>query len=125
MALLLNPGEFACGAGLRSVTDWTHYNHEYTSNRLNTPLLDSLAFQKSSPIYFAENLEDPLLLLHGMVDDNVQYQDVVQLSQRFIELKKDNWDLVGYPVEPHGFRNAYSWYDEYKRIYLHFEKYLK
>ena len=35
MALLTKPDEFACGAALRSVTDWSHYNHEYTSNILN------------------------------------------------------------------------------------------
>ena len=116
MALLTEPGKFKCGAAIRSVTDWAHYNHAYTSNILNTPELDPEAFRKSSPIYFAENLEDRLLILHGMVDDNVQYQDVVRLAQRFIELGKKNWDLVGYPIEPHGFKETSSWVDEYGRI---------
>jgi dipeptidyl aminopeptidase/acylaminoacyl peptidase len=116
MALLTEPGKFNCGAALRSVTDWAHYNHEYTSNILNTPLLDSLSFKKSSPIYFAENLEDNLLMLHGVMDDNVQFQDVVRLSQRFIELKKEDWELALFPVEPHGFKQPTSWYNEYKRI---------
>lgn len=116
MALLTEPGKFQCGAAVRSVTDWAHYNHPYTSNILNTPTEDPEAFEQSSPIYFAENLEDRLLMLHGMVDDNVQYQDVVRLSQRFIELGKTGWDLVGYPVEPHGFKETTSWVDEYGRI---------
>lgn len=122
MALLKEPGKFKCGAALRSVTDWAHYNHEYTSNILNTPEMDSLAFQVSSPIYFAENLQDHLLMLHGMVDDNVQFQDVVRLSQRFIELGKDNWELAVFPIEDHGFKTASSWTDEYKRIFNLFEK---
>jgi dipeptidyl aminopeptidase/acylaminoacyl peptidase len=122
MGLLTKPNEFACGAALRSVTDWAHYNHEYTSNILNYPETDSLAYQKSSPIYFAENLNKPLLMLHGMVDDNVQFQDVVRLSQRFIELGKKEWELAVYPVEAHGFKEAYSWYDEYRRIFELFEK---
>jgi len=125
MGLLTKPGEFACGAALRSVTDWAHYNHEYTSNILNYPETDREAYRKSSPIYFAENLQDPLLMLHGMVDDNVQFQDVVRLSQRFIELGKKNWELAVFPVENHGFKEAYSWYDEYRRIFELFEKYLK
>ena len=116
MALLTKPNEFACGAALRSVTDWAHYNHEYTSNILNSPETDPEAYRKSSPIYFAENLQDPLLMLHGMVDDNVQFQDVVRLSQRFIELGKEDWELAVYPVESHGFKESYSWYDEYRRI---------
>lgn len=117
MAMLTTPGEFPCGAALRSVTDWAHYNHEYTSNILNYPGTDPEAYRKSSPIYYANNLEGKLLMLHGMVDDNVQFQDVVRLSQRFIELGKENWELAVFPVEAHGFKEAYSWNDEYRRIY--------
>jgi dipeptidyl aminopeptidase/acylaminoacyl peptidase len=125
MGLLTKPNEFACGAALRSVTDWAHYNHEYTSNILNYPETDTEAYRKSSPIYFAENLQDPLLMLHGMVDDNVQFQDVVRLSQRFIELGKRDWNLAAFPVESHGFKESYSWYDEYRRILELFEQHLK
>ncbi|MFO0495848.1 MAG: prolyl oligopeptidase family serine peptidase [Flavobacteriia bacterium] len=117
MAMLSTPGKFNCGAALRSVTDWAHYNHEYTSNILNYPETDPDAYKKSSPIYFAENLQGKLLMLHGMVDDNVQFQDVVRLSQRFIELGKENWELAVFPVESHGFKESYSWNDEYRRIY--------
>ncbi len=122
MALLTRPNEFACGAALRSVTDWRHYNHEYTSNILNYPNNDSIAYSKSSPIYYAENLNKPLLMLHGMVDDNVQFQDVVRLGQRFIELGKKDWELSLFPVEAHGFVRPYSWTDEYRRILELFEK---
>jgi dipeptidyl aminopeptidase/acylaminoacyl peptidase len=125
MGLLTKPNEFACGAALRSVTDWAHYNHEYTSNILNYPETDPQAYRKSSPIYYAENLAKPLLMLHGMVDDNVQFQDIVRLSQRFIELGKKDWELAVYPTEAHGFRASYSWYDEYRRIFELFDKQLK
>ncbi|NDB34401.1 MAG: S9 family peptidase [Flavobacteriia bacterium] len=124
MSLFQHPDAFACGAALRSVTDWAHYNHEYTSNILNYPDTDPKAYRASSPIYYAEGLKKPLLILHGMVDDNVQYQDVVRLQQRLIELGKTNWELASYPVESHGFKEAYSWYDEYQRIYALFERYL-
>jgi len=124
MALFLEPETFACGAALRSVTDWAHYNHAYTSNILNIPVEDSLAYRRSSPIYHAEGLEDPLIMLHGMVDTNVQFQDVVRLSQRLIELGKENWELAVFPVEGHGFDEAFSWTDEYRRIYELFQEYL-
>ena len=125
MALLTKPDEFACGAALRSVTDWSHYNHEYTSNILNYPETDSLAYRRSSPINFAENLSKPLVMLHGMVDGNVQFQDVVRLSQRFIELGKKDWELAVFPVEGHGFKTASSWTDEYRRILELFERVLR
>jgi acetyl esterase/lipase len=116
MAMLTKPTEFKSGAALRSVTDWAHYNHGYTGNILNFPETDPIAFQKSSPIYFANNLQGNLLMLHGMVDDNVEYKDIVRLSQRFIELGKKNWSLASFPVEAHGFKETYSWIDEYSRI---------
>ena len=116
MAMLTAPKEFTSGAGLRSVTDWAHYNHGYTGNILNFPETDPDAYKKSSPIYFANNLEGNLLMLHGMVDDNVEYKDIVRLSQRFIELGKKKWSLASFPVESHGFKETYSWVDEYTRI---------
>jgi len=121
MAMLTTPKEFASGAALRSVTDWAHYNHGYTGNILNFPETDPIAFQKSSPIYYADKLEGNLLMLHGMVDDNVEYKDIVRISQRFIELGKKNWSLASFPVEAHGFRETYSWIDEYSRILQLFE----
>lgn len=114
---LFNHGElFTSGAALRSVTDWAHYNHGYTANILNTPEEDPIAYRRSSPIYFAEGLKGNLLIAHGMLDVNVHFQDVVRLSQRLIELKKDNWEMAVYPVEDHGFVTPSSWTDEYKRI---------
>ncbi|KYP15431.1 prolyl oligopeptidase family serine peptidase [Flavihumibacter sp. CACIAM 22H1] len=125
MGLFTAPGTFAAGAALRPVTDWAHYNHGYTSNILNTPAEDSIAYRKSSPIYFAEGLSDHLLICHGVVDVNVHFQDVVRLNQRLIELGKDNWELALYPVEDHGFVEPSSWTDEYKRIFKLFEEVLK
>jgi dipeptidyl aminopeptidase/acylaminoacyl peptidase len=124
MALFTEPKHFGAGAALRSVTDWAHYNQGYTSNILNLPQNDTLAYRRSSPIYFAEGLEDPLLMAHGMVDTNVHFQDIVRLSQRLIELGKTRWELAAYPVEDHAFVRPSSWADEYRRIFELFERYL-
>jgi dipeptidyl aminopeptidase/acylaminoacyl peptidase len=125
MAMFTQPDVFAAGAALRSVTDWAHYNHGYTSNILNEPFTDTLAYKKSSPIYYAEGLKGALLMAHGMVDVNVHFQDIVRLTQRLIELKKENWELAVYPMEDHGFVEPTSWMDEYKRILKLMETNLK
>jgi dipeptidyl aminopeptidase/acylaminoacyl peptidase len=124
MALFTEPGSFGAGAALRSVTDWAHYNHGYTARILNQPQGDTLAFRRSSPIFFAEGLADPLLIAHGMVDTNVEFQDVVRLAQRLVELGKRDWELAVYPVEDHGFVRPDSWTDEYRRILELFERVL-
>lgn len=116
MGLFTTPDVFKAGAALRPVTDWAAYNHGYTANILNEPFNDSLAYAKSSPINFANGLKNHLLICHGMVDVNVNFQDVVRLSQKLIELGKDNWEIAPYPVEDHGFVEPSSWTDEYKRI---------
>jgi dipeptidyl aminopeptidase/acylaminoacyl peptidase len=125
MAMFTTPDVFAAGAALRPVTDWSHYNHGYTSNILNEPQADAEAYRKSSPIYFADGLKGALLILHGMVDTNVLFQDSIRLTQRLIELRKDNWSIAPYPVENHGFEEETSWADEYKRILKLFEDTLK
>jgi len=125
MAMFTTPGVFKSGAALRPVTDWAHYNHTYTGRILNEPQQDSVSYKRSSPIYFAEGLQGHLLIAHGMVDDNVHYQDAVRLVQRLIELRKENWEFASYPVEAHGFARATSWMDEYKRILKLFETTLR
>ncbi|HUR12113.1 MAG TPA: alpha/beta fold hydrolase, partial [Flavitalea sp.] len=125
MAMFTQPDVFAAGAALRSVTDWAHYNHGYTSNILNEPFNDTLAYKMSSPIYYAAGLKGHLLMCHGMVDVNVHFQDIVRLTQRLIELGKENWELAVYPVEDHAFTEPSSWTDEYKRILKLFNRVLK
>jgi dipeptidyl aminopeptidase/acylaminoacyl peptidase len=117
MALFRKPELFAAGAALRPVTDWSDYNDDYTSAILNTPEIDPEAYERSSPIEFAEGLAKPLLICHGMVDDNVFFADSVRLVQRLIELGKQNFQIAPFPVESHAFERPSSWLDEYRRIY--------
>jgi len=116
---------FAAGAALRPVTDWMQYNHSYTSAILNDPQVDPIAYERSSPIEFAAGLQDALLICHGVIDDNVLFEDSMRLYERLIELHKDNFSMSPYPLDRHGFTNADSWLDEYKRIYRLFEANLK
>jgi dipeptidyl aminopeptidase/acylaminoacyl peptidase len=125
MALFTEPNVFKSGAALRSVTDWAHYNQRYTSNILNEPVTDEKSYRQSSPIYFAEGLKGNLLMTHGIVDVNVNFQDIARLSQRLIELGKNNWELAVYPLEDHNFVEPSSWTDQYKRIFKLFEQTLK
>ena len=125
MAMFRAPDVFTAGAALRPVTDWTQYNHGYTAAILNTPQVDSLAYARSSPIEYASALKGPLLICHGMIDDNVLFEDSVRLYQRLLELHKDHVTLAPFPMERHGFTHADSWLDEYKRILELFERTLR
>ena len=115
MALFKEPERWAGGAALRSVTDWRTYHPGYTQPRLGRPSTHPDAYVASSPIDHAQNLKDPLLLLHGMVDTNVFAQDTIRLMEKLIDLGLD-FDAMLYPSQNHGFEDGPHWLDEYRRI---------
>ncbi len=123
MTLFRHPGSVAAGIARASVTDWAHYSDAWTSRILGVPREAAEAYTRSSPIYYAEGLEDPLLLTHGILDDNVHFQDAVRLVQRLIELEKD-FEVMYYPVQPHTIATEPSRYDFVRRAMSFFEKHL-
>jgi dipeptidyl aminopeptidase/acylaminoacyl peptidase len=123
------PDKIAAAAALRPVFDWKNYyasSPGYTAQRLGFPDKNSEAYKRSSPITYADKLERPLLILHGMSDDNVHVQDSIQMMEKLIRLGKTQYfETMLYPSENHGFVRPESWTDEYERILGFFEKHLK
>ncbi len=124
MMMFREPDLFAAGAALRPVGDWADYNDESTSDILNRPNVDPQAYDESSPIHFASGLENHLLILQGMEDDNVFFIDTVHMTQKLMELKNPNFDVMFYPTQSHGFTDATAWLDEYRRIWRLFQTYV-
>lgn len=123
---LFRSDAYACGAALRAVSSWENYyrhNQWYTEARLGKPETDSTAYRISSPLTYADSLKKPLLILHGMVDDNVFFQDAVQLIKALQKSGK-KFETMMYPDESHSFSEPESWYDEYSRIEEFFDRYL-
>lgn len=122
------PEHFDAAAGLRSVTNWENYyyaNPSYTLPRLGSPERDSLNYARSSPLTYADSLEKPVLLLHGLIDNNVGFQDAAQYIEKLIQSGHKDFEMMMYPSERHSFRDEDSWYDEYSRILAFFEKHLR
>lgn len=102
MTLLTKPGVFDTGVAVASVTDWKSYNEWYTRRRLGLVKDDKdKFFEKTSPITYASGLKDNLLLIHGMLDDNVLFQDDARLVQRLIDNGK-YFSVMYYPRDDHG-----------------------
>ncbi len=129
MLIFRAPDKVAAAAALRPVADWKNYYASspiYTAERLGFPDKNPEAYKRSSPIAYADKLEKPLLILHGMQDDNVHVQDSVQLVEKLIRLGKTPYfEAMFYPAENHTFARPESWTDEYSRILTFFEKHLK
>jgi dipeptidyl aminopeptidase/acylaminoacyl peptidase len=123
------PERIAAAAALRPVMDWKNYyatNPQYTAQRLGFPEKNPEAYKRSSPITYADKLERPLLILHGISDDNVHVQDSMQMIEKLVRLGKTRYfEAMLYPSENHGFVRPESWTDEYERILGFFERHLK
>jgi dipeptidyl aminopeptidase/acylaminoacyl peptidase len=126
MLVMRSPDKIKAAAALRPVMDWKNYyaaNPFYTSQRLGDPKKNPEAYKRSSPISYAANLENKLLMLHGILDDNVHVQDTIQLVEQLMRYDKTEYfELMLYPAERHGFQRPTSWEDEYERILALFEK---
>jgi dipeptidyl-peptidase-4 len=80
MATLRRPDVFRCGVAGAPVITWENYDTFYTERYLGLPQTDAAAYQVSSVLSYANQLSRPLLLIHGLTDDNVYAQHTLQLA---------------------------------------------
>lgn len=123
MSLFRYPGVFAAGVAAAGVTDWSHYSDDWTSRVLGLPADDPAVYRNTSPIYHAAGLKDALLIEHGLVDDNVEFQDAARLVQRLIELRKP-FEEIFYPLEPHVIESEAALLDFHTRLAAFFKRHL-
>jgi len=121
MAMFLSPDTFRAGASFSSVNDWENYNAFYTEQRLGRPQEYPEAYRRSSPIHFSSMLKNPFMMVHGIVDNNVMFQDTVQLSEKLIHEGKD-FSEIYYPEESHIFVRDETLTDAFRRATEFFDR---
>jgi dipeptidyl aminopeptidase/acylaminoacyl peptidase len=121
MAMFLAPDTFRAGASFSAVNDWENYNSYYTEQRLTKPEDNPEAYRRSSPILFSSMLKNPFLMVHGIVDNNVMFQDAVQLSEKLIQEGKD-FSEIYYPEESHIFVREETLIDAFRRASEFFDR---
>jgi len=122
-AMFKAPAVFKAGAAFSGVYDWLNYNAGYTDERLTAPSENPEAFRRSSPIHFSGQLQNHLLVLHGIADNNVLFQDAVQLSEKLIHEGKP-FEESFYPEENHAYVRDESFKDAFGRTAAFFDRYL-
>ena len=102
MAMLTTGEMFKLGIAVAPVTDWRNYDTHYTERYLEHPRENADGYRLSSPISYANGLRNKLLIVHGVADDNVHFQDSILLAE---ELQKTNkqFDFMIYPMSTHSF----------------------
>jgi dipeptidyl-peptidase-4 len=94
------PGTFAAGVAVAPVTKWELYDTAYTERYLGNPAIDPKPYQSSDALDDAVKIRDPLLLLHGMSDDNVVFQNSTELYAR-LQQAKVPFQMMTYPGATH------------------------
>jgi dipeptidyl-peptidase-4 len=105
---------FAAGVAGAPVTDWHNYDSIYTERYMNTPQENPEGYERTSVVKAAANLHGRLLLIHGIMDDNVHVQNSLQLVRALQRADKD-FELMVYPNDRHGIRGRH-----YQRLVIDF-----
>ncbi len=101
LSMLLGNDVFSLGVAVAPVTNWRLYDTIYTERYLQTPQLNPEGYDQNSPLTHAEKLEGDLLLIHGTGDDNVHFQNAVEMQNALIAAGK-SFDSFYYPNRNHG-----------------------
>jgi dipeptidyl aminopeptidase/acylaminoacyl peptidase len=107
---------FAAGVATAPVTDWHNYDSIYTERYMNTPQENPDGYEKTSVVKAAKDLHGRLLLVHGLMDDNVHVQNAVQFIKALQDANKD-FEVMFYPRARHGVGDRH-----YQRLVLDFMK---
>ena len=94
------PGGFAAGIAGAPVTRWELYDTAYTERYLGNPVTEPAVYAKSGALGDASKIKDPLLLIHGMADDNVVFENSTALMTA-LQRVKTPFDLMVYPGATH------------------------
>jgi dipeptidyl aminopeptidase/acylaminoacyl peptidase len=105
---------FAAGVAGAPVTDWRNYDAIYTERYMNTPQENPQGYERTSVVAAARHLHGRLLLIHGVMDDNVHVQNTLQLVQALQRADKD-FEVMFYPNARHGIGGRH-----YQRLVIEF-----
>ena len=103
---------FKVGIAVAPVTTWRYYDTIYTERYLQTPQENPQGYDENSPINFADLMKGKYLLIHGTADDNVHYQNAVEMAEALIQKNKE-FEFMTYPDKNHGI------YGGNTRLHLH------
>ena len=92
---------FKAGIAVAPVTNWKYYDSIYTERFLRTPSENSGGYENNSPINFVDALRGKFLLIHGSADDNVHFQNTMDMTSALVAANKP-FEMFVYPNRNHG-----------------------
>lgn len=107
LCLLKGADDFKMAIAVAPVTNWRYYDSIYTERYMRTPQENASGYDDNSPINHVEKLKGKYLLVHGSADDNVHYQNTMEMTTALVNANKQ-FDLFVYPNKNHGIYGGYT-----------------
>lgn len=115
ICLLKGADVFKCAIAVAPVTNWRYYDNIYTERYMRTPQENAQGYDDNSPVNLVKNLKGSYLLIHGTADDNVHYQNAIEMQDALIKANKE-FDSEAYPDKNHGISGGNTRLHLYKRM---------
>ncbi len=106
---------FSMAISVAPVTNWRFYDTIYTERFMRTPQENPEGYDENSPIFFVDRMKGKLLLIHGMGDDNVHFQNSAELTKALVDADKQ-FDMQFYPNKNHGIYGGNTTYHLYNKM---------
>jgi dipeptidyl-peptidase-4 len=92
---------FKMAIAVAPVTNWRYYDNIYTERFMRTPKENEAGYDDNSPINHVKNIKGKYFLIHGSTDDNVHYQNAMEMINAMVKANKQ-FDMFIYPNRNHG-----------------------
>ncbi|MCP4603185.1 MAG: prolyl oligopeptidase family serine peptidase [Proteobacteria bacterium] len=122
-AVLRTKNIFKVGVAFAPVTDWRQYDTAYTERYMQRPEDNPKGYRDTSLLPLVDRLQVPLLLVHGLADDNVQFANSALLVDALVEAGKE-FEVMFYPGKNHHIRDAETQTHLFSRIVRFIERYI-
>lgn len=118
------PELFSAAVAGAPVTDWALYDTHYTERYMGTPQDNPEGYRQANVLTYADQLKQPLLIYHGMADDNVLFTHTAMLTHR-LQQSMIPFEMMAYPGKAHGIRGREASIHRYQLITEFFNRHLR
>jgi len=115
MCITLGADVFKMAIAVAPVTHWKFYDTIYTERFMRTPEENPEGYEEGAPISYADKLKGNFLMIHATADDNVHFQNTVEMVDALIKANKQ-FDLAIYPNKKHGITGRLTHYQLYTKM---------
>jgi dipeptidyl-peptidase-4 len=124
LCLVKEPEVFHVAVAGAPVTNWDGYDTHYTERYMGTPKTNPGGYEHGAVMKHVGGLQGKLMLVHGLIDENVHFRHTARLINALIRARKQ-YDLLVFPNERHGPRGTEERIYLEERICAYFEEHLK